>query len=197
MKICLFSSLYPPLAFGGATGVAQIEAEHLVKRGHEVFVITTSPDNCYHEENINGVKIYRLPNSNLYPFYENFKNQNNYKIPSKIIWHIIDTFNLRLKNKIKRIVLDEKPDIVHVHNFGGLSTLLFNGMKEIGVPVVFTAHDYSVICPRANLLRSDNSICEERPLICSAYTKIKKFLVSGGVDIVISPSQFLINKLRE
>ena len=38
MKICLVTNLYPPLAFGGATGVAQIEAEELVKRGHKVTI---------------------------------------------------------------------------------------------------------------------------------------------------------------
>ncbi|WP_269889827.1 glycosyltransferase family 4 protein [Methanothermobacter thermautotrophicus] len=174
-----------------------MEAEHLVKRGHEVFVITTSPNEHYREEYMNGVKIYRLPPNNLYAFYDNFKNQNNHKIPSKVMWHIIDTFNLRLKNKIRTILLDEKPDLVHVHNFGGLSTLLFNEIKNNGLPVVFTAHDYSVICPKANLLRSDNSICEEGSLICLGYAKIKKFLLGGAVDVVISPSQFLINKLRE
>lgn len=198
MKICMISSLYPPLSFGGATGVAQMEAEYLAKMDHDVFVITTNPNpnNCKVEV-INGVKIYRMPSYNLYSFYENFRDPNTHRTYSKFLWHLIDTFNLKLKNMIMKVIDKEKPDIVHVHNFGGLSKLLFSGIKCRGIPLVFTAHDCSVLCPRANLVRSTDKICKERPLPCSIYSKINKYLLENNVDVVLSPSQFLIDKFRE
>jgi len=196
MKLCFITSLYPPLAFGGATGVAQIEAEHLIKRGHEVFVITTSPDKDYHIEEIAGVKIYRLPSYNLYSFYENFKNQNAHNLIFKILWHIIDTFNFKIRDKIKRIIVKENPHIVHVHNFAGLSTLIFNQIKKENIPLVFTAHDYHILCPRANLLKSNHNICENRPLPCSIYFKTKKMLLDNKPDIVLAPSNFILKKFK-
>lgn len=195
MKICLVTNLYPPLAFGGATGVAQIEAEELVKRGYNVFVITTSETNYLTVEWTNGVKVYRLPPYNVYPLYENFVDQSAHSLSSKILWHMIDTFNFKLKNKISRIILDEKPDVIHFHNFKGLSLLLFRHIRKLGLPIILTAHDYTLICPRANLLRSDGDVCKKRPLICSFYSTLNKYLVD--VDVLISPSDFLIRKLKE
>ncbi|MBC7129416.1 MAG: glycosyltransferase family 4 protein [Thermoplasmatales archaeon] len=194
MKICFITSLYPPIAFGGATGVAQMEAEYLTNKGNRVFVITTSPDKSYHIEWINNVKVYRLPPSNIYTFYENFKNQNLHGLPSKILWHIIDTFNFKIANKVREIINKEKPDIIHVHNFKGLSTIFFNKIKA---PIVFTAHDYSILCPKANLLRSDDTICKKKLLPCSVYTIINRALLDNKIDVVISPSEFLIGKFKE
>ncbi|PKL71221.1 MAG: group 1 glycosyl transferase, partial [Methanobacteriales archaeon HGW-Methanobacteriales-2] len=41
MKICLISNLYPPNVLGGAEVSVKKVSEELVKKGHEVIVITT------------------------------------------------------------------------------------------------------------------------------------------------------------
>lgn len=197
MKICMISNLYPPLSYGGATGVAQMEAEHLAKKGNKVFVITTSPDKNYYIERMNNVKIYRLSPYNIYSFYEDFTRRDFHRLSSQIIWHLIDTFNFRLASKIKKIIINEKPDIVHVHNFKGLSTLLFNEIKKTKTPIIFTAHDPRIICPKASLLRSNNTTCKNKPIHCSLYTTMMSKFFLKGVDILISPSKSLLNKFKE
>lgn len=197
MKICFIANLYPPLAFGGATGVAQMEAEYLAKKGHETVVITTSPKKRGYNEKINEVRIYRVPPHNIYTVYDNFKNQNKRHFFSKIIWHAIDIFNYKLKNEVKKIIEKENPDIIHIHNFGGLSTLIFKEIKKMDIPIIFTAHDHHILCPRSNMLRSNGTLCKNKPLICFLYTYIKKFFLDDKIDVVISPSKFLLNKFKE
>ena len=51
-------------------------------------------------------------------------------------------------------VLDEvKPDVVHLGHLNHLSTSLVFAARERGVPVVFTLHDYWLMCPRGQFIQ--------------------------------------------
>ncbi len=62
---------------------------------------------------------------------------------------------------VKKIIEEEKPDIIHVHTFFPLlsPSILYAG-KSCGVKVVATLHDTRFICPCATSLR-DNEICNK------------------------------------
>ena len=97
---------------------------------------------------------------------------------------------------MKNILKTENPDIVHIHNFKGLSLSSFAPAKSLKIPLVFTAHDYSLVCMRANLLNSSGEICKNPSALCKIYNQIQKHLAKNKVDLLISPSQFVINKLK-
>lgn len=64
-------------------------------------------------------------------------------------------------NKLKNIIISEKPDVVHFHNtFPLLSPSVYYACSNLGVPVVQTLHNYRLVCPGAMLLR-DSKICEK------------------------------------
>lgn len=191
MKICLISNLYPPNVLGGAEVSVKKVSEELVKKGHEVIVITT-PFSENDVEIINGVKIYQVKPLNLYEIY----HHPNQSMLLKPLWHIIDLWNPFNEKNIRKILKSENPDIVHVHNFKGLSLSSFAPAKSLGIPLVFTAHDYSLICMRANLLNSSGEICKNPSSLCKIYNQIQKYLVKNKVDLLISPSEFVINKLK-
>ena len=57
-------------------------------------------------------------------------------------------------NAVKRIISDEKPDIVHIHTFFPLlSPSILYAAKRSGVKVVATLHDTRFVCPCATSLR--------------------------------------------
>jgi len=64
MKICIFTRRMPAHSLGGMQQHTQMLAEGLVKRGHEVTVITTRHPQKEYEE-VNGVKIHYLKNGKL------------------------------------------------------------------------------------------------------------------------------------
>lgn len=193
MKICYVSNLYPPFVLGGAEVYVRNIAEEFAKRGDRVIVITTSPNRRSYIEYINNVKVYRINPTNLYPMYTHV-NQPDYLKP---LWHTIDIWNPHSFRVIKSILVKEKPDVVHVHNFKGLSLSVFDAVKSLNLPLIFTAHDYSLICPRANLLNSHGEICCNPSILCKVYVRIQKHLVDGKPDLVTAPSQFVIDKLKE
>ena len=193
MKICFISKLYPPFVIGGAEISVRKSAEGLVKKGYDVIVITTGPNGKAYTEEINRVKIYRINPFNLYIAY----NSQNQPELLKPIWHTIDLWNPHSYVVVKNILRKEMPDVVHINNFKGFSLSVFSATKRLNLPLVFTAHDYSLICPRANLLNGSGEICTDPSRLCKAYVNIQKFIVNNKPDLVTAPSQFVIDKLKE
>jgi glycosyltransferase involved in cell wall biosynthesis len=70
-------------------------------------------------------------------------------------------FSFSQYKKIKRVLKDNSPDVVHVHNYFPLiSPAVFYACKKMNVPVVHTLHNYRAVCPTA-LLMHDEKICEK------------------------------------
>lgn len=191
MKICQITDLYPPYVIGGAEILVEAISNKLLEKGHEVTIITSAYEKEV-IETIDGLKIYRVKPMNLYPLYK-FQEQSAVIRP---IWHLFDLVNLISYKKIKSILIKENPDIVHIHNFKGLSPLIFKAVKDLKLPLVFTAHDYSLICLKTSLLKKNGEICEEGNSLCKSYNLIKKMIIADKPDVIISPSKFLIEKLK-
>ena len=70
-------------------------------------------------------------------------------------------FNPRTYRDIKRIIKEEKIEIVHVHNTLNLiSSAVYYAAVKCGVPVVQTIHNFRLLCPGATFYR-DGHICED------------------------------------
>lgn len=52
-----------------------------------------------------------------------------------------------------------RPDVVHVQHLKGLSAGLVTQCAQRGIPVVMTLHDYWAVCPNAQCVRPDGTIC--------------------------------------
>lgn len=193
MKICHISSFYPPLIFGGAEIYVERTSTKLAQQGHEIIVITTDSSISIKPsiEKINGVKIYRLHPLNIYAIYNTFSKPNIIKP----LWYLIDLLNIHSYILIKNILIKEKPDIVHVHNFKGFS-FVFDAVKSQNLPLIFTMHDYFLECFKENLFRSSDTICQNPSLLCRFYIGIQKYLKDNKPDIVTAPSQFVIDKFK-
>ena len=62
---------------------------------------------------------------------------------------------------LKRMIISEKPDIVHIHNlFPFISPAILPVIKNMGLPIVMTVHNYRLICPNG-LFFSKGVICEK------------------------------------
>lgn len=65
------------------------------------------------------------------------------------------------RRDIAKVLDDEKPDVVHVHNtFMAISPSIYSACQQAGVPVVQTLHNYRLFCPAAFFFR-DGKVCEE------------------------------------
>src|SRR5262249_3934637 len=56
--------------------------------------------------------------------------------------------------RFAEVLAQVEPDVVHVGHLNHLSTSLVAEAAERGVPVVYTLHDYWVMCPRGQLMQT-------------------------------------------
>ena len=102
--------------FGGVESHVLGLSENLIKLGHEVEVVTSRYGRMPETENLNGIKITRLPQ-----------------------W--INMYNTPLVTSIKEFVRRTHADIVHVHSPPPFTErFAAKGAKEAGKPFVVTHH---------------------------------------------------------
>ena len=197
MKICHISSaLYSPKVLTGVEVYVRNLTRQLAKHGHQVSVITTSPESPRKAtvSELDSVKVYSFCPLNIYERSESPRKP----LFLKLIWHGLDLiWNPHTYMVIRGILKREEPDVVHIHNFRNLSPSVFSAVKSLHIPLVYTVHAFSLICPKSGLLRSSGSVCERPPLICKLYKAVKSLPVDGKPDLVTVNTNFMINKYRE
>jgi glycosyltransferase involved in cell wall biosynthesis len=127
-------------------------------------------------------------------------------------------YNGEARRKIAALVDEVKPDVAHFHNIHAhLTASIVSPLRKRGVPIVWTLHDYRLICPNTSLL-SRGEICERcipnrfyqavlqrckkgsRAASCVAmlttlYDRFER--LPSRIDRFITPSDFLKSKLLE
>ena len=122
------------------------------------------------------------------------------------------------REKIARLVADTKPDIAHIHNIHAhITTSILRPLERAGIPIVWTLHDYKLVCPNSDLL-SGGEICERCipnrfhhvllrrckkgslgaslvAMLVAVHGRLTR--VPSRVDRFIAPSRFLEGKLIE
>jgi len=188
VKILIVSSLYHPNIVGGAEKVAQNLAEGLVARGHEAVVATTSPRRHSEVMSVDGVRVHYVPVRNLY-----FITQNNGRSDAvKALWHGLDTYNPFMASSLGRILDAERPDVVNTHNLVGFSVSAWSAIKSRRLPLVHTAHDHYLLCPRSTMHRNGKN-CTEPCSDCAVYGGARRRFTKL-VDIAMAPSRFMLNR---
>lgn len=95
-----------------------------------------------------------------------FYSRNNTELKTmgkmkKLMLPFITIFNIGSYRTIKKIIRNEKIDIVHVHNTLNLiSPSVYYAARRCKVPIVQTVHNFRLLCVGATFYR-DGHICEE------------------------------------
>lgn len=188
MKILIANTLYYPDMVGGAEVSTQILAEGLAASGADVCVVCATGTGADRVTELNGVKIFHLRFANLYWPHQPKKRSRI----AKLVWHAIDVHNVLMARKLKRIVDQEKPDIISTSNLSCLSTGIWRIANEAGLPIVHTVRDYYLMCPTSKMLANDKS-CDRQCTLCAMYASPKK-AASLRVDVAIGVSKFVLQK---
>jgi glycosyltransferase involved in cell wall biosynthesis len=193
MHILIANNIYPPIMAGGAELMVAWLSEGLAARGHRVTVVSTcGPDMVpYPVEARNGVTIIRFFPRNL---YWNFDRQGQ-KPYRRILWHLRDAWNVDAGKVFRATLNGAPPDVVHTHLIDGFSAAIWRSARQAGVPIVHTAHDYHLLCPRAFLLTKDWRICHRPSVACQLY-RAWHLRTARYVDLFVSPSRFLLDRHR-
>ena len=206
MKILLVNKfLYPK---GGAETYVFKLGEMLTEHGHAVQYFGL--DN---EKNIVG------NNAGAYVSDMDFGAgiRKNLAAPFRIV------YSSEARKKIGKVLSDFEPDVVHLNNIQfhltpSIILEIEKYRKKTGrkVRIVYTAHDYQLICPSHGMFDTDIRVCEKclggnythcLRTKCMKRSRAKSFLAMldayvwkfskaySYVDVIVCPSRFMKSKL--
>lgn len=123
-----------------------------------------------------------------------------------------------VKSKFQALLRDFKPDVVHLNNIHSyLSPVLAVMARKAGAKVVWTLHDYKLLCPSYSCLDPRGEVCErcfqgklpvltqrcmKGSLAASAVALLEAIRwsrrgVEKSVDMFVCPSEFMSGKMRQ
>ncbi|WIM95147.1 glycosyltransferase family 4 protein [Actinoplanes oblitus] len=143
MKILHLSNLYAPV-IGGLERSIATSSEELVRRGHEVTVLTCATPAAPGHDTINGVRVHRVrsvANTLLPAMNENPGKPFHPTMPDPLA-----------TAAIARLLRAEHFDVVHSHDWLMYSYLPLRRTR-LGRPHVHTAHDFGLTCVRKTFSR--------------------------------------------
>jgi glycosyltransferase involved in cell wall biosynthesis len=201
LKVLFVIHGYPPYYMAGSEVYTASFTEELSKKAN-VYVFTRiedefqKPYNTY-ERKENNIRIFRVNKPfRDYTFrrkYQDFKMATIFKDYLKIV----------------------KPNIVHIGHLSHLTTQIIEIIYKYKIPIVFTLHDYWMMCIRGQLIKDDLTLCRgpciKKCMQCNAKyfmsrkkskKEIKIWLKMVSkllkmVDLFIAPSKFLLEKYIE
>jgi glycosyltransferase involved in cell wall biosynthesis len=193
MRILIISALFPPHIQGGAELSAASLAQWLVAQGHEVGVLTTSPnpDDELSGAEVGGVTIWRTTMPRSYTVFE-AAQRSGWQKP---VWHLQDHFDPRNKAIVAEVLDAFKPDIANAHIIQGIG---YNALLELAkrdIPTVFTLHDLSLACVKMAMF-VNGSECNGLCRACSYSARIKMGFIRKMPRVgFVSPSAANLSKL--
>ena len=204
MRILLINKFLFPK--GGDAISTLTTGKILQAHGHDVFFWgMTHPDNPHYE-------LERYFVSNV-----DYNNSNGLINKSKQSFNILYSFEA--KKKIGHALKKFRPDIVHLNNFAHqISPSILDEIKKHKIPIVMTMRDYKMVCPiysmyvKGVLCEKCSSgkyyhcifrRCNKSSLLKSFVNVLEMYLhhtilhIYDKIDVYISPSQFLKDKVKE
>ncbi len=148
MRILLLSQFYPPVIGGEERHVRNLGAA-LVPRGHDVSVGTLRRSGSPDLEVDGAVRVHRLHGTlqRLTGLHADSERPHAPPFPDP-----------ELVLSLSRLVIEEKPDIVHAHNWIYASFLPIKAVT--GVPLVVSLHDYGLVCAKKNFMHLGTHLCD-------------------------------------
>ena len=187
MKICYLNYYNPLRIHGGAERVVLREAELVAQSGNEVTIVTT--------HNAKELGVAMLKNRKIKVWLlPAFPRLANGSLIRKSMSLLLSLWNPILTMYVNRILSMERPDIVHIHNYGPLSLGVVNVAKRLGCKVIETFHGYHFECPKGGLYKRSGEVCSNPLPVCKIYKQIcKKTMLR--YDAIIAVSSYVKERL--
>lgn len=120
----------------------------LAKR-HRVYIFTRGCNTKQKDyevtaKDLNGISVYLI--NNTFRYCNSFERYYE---------------NDAIDKKFSELLDEIRPDIVHIQHLIFLSIGLIEEISNRGIPIIFTLHDYWLICPRWHLLKKDSQPCDK------------------------------------
>ncbi len=177
MKITIIKNYLIPYNIGGAEiNVQNIIDDFTQRKEIDILSVITMDRNPWPKKTVLSSRLcyYKFFPINLYFNYPLEKKRN---IVFKILWRIIELWNPWTFIQAIRILKKERPDVVQLHNFYGLSISIVSAIQFLKIPMVFVPHDFYLTCKNSSHMKKHGTICTKQCLLCSMIAAFNRFVI--------------------
>ena len=150
MKILLTTHQFFPKHGHGTEVLARDTGLEMLKRGHEVHVLTVDPDvqvdsgEVGHEDyEYRGLKVRALELPRTHESIDRIRYEYN---------------NHPVARQVQQYLAEVTPDVAHIFHPARLSASIIDAFKKAGLPVAFTPTDFWAICARSTLQKPSGEL---------------------------------------
>lgn len=186
MRILHVSSLYPPIAYGGAEKVAASLAEAQVRAGHEVYACSITPAPHPVGERVGVIT---CPVAGRNPLW--IEMVSHYPAIVRLLNKAATVYNPVTAAQFGQLLDEIRPDVVHSHSLVAWPPSIWEKAAQRGIAVVHTLHDYDLLCIRATLFK-DGQACVNRHLACKLLSARKRAF-HDRISLVVAVSQTVLD----
>jgi glycosyltransferase involved in cell wall biosynthesis len=177
MRIFQAIDSYPPPLMGGHSLHVRMLGQELVKRGHDVEVVSLAGPGGARTEMDGDVVVHRIPGWSraLRPFSA---------VPERTLHPTVR--DPGLVHSLVALIRQRQPDVVHAHGWILHSLLPFLPSRE--TRLVVTMHEYGLVCPKNSFVYRDG-VCDgprfAKCVACSSgqYGAIRAAALTTGMTI--------------
>lgn len=188
MRKVLFLNLYDdPVDGGGAEVTLHHLTQGLVLKGLKVVILSTAAKSGLQKIEREGVRIWRAGLRNVY-----WPSRAHRSPAARIIWHMLDSYNLFMQPILRRVLEIEQPDVVSMHNLPGWSSLAWLTIANMNIPSVQVLHDSYAICPKTTMFNNGRN-CSEQCTMCRLL-RLRHRRLSSRVSAVVGVSRFILDR---
>lgn len=173
MRILMLAQFYPPTIGGEERHVRNLGIE-LVARGHDVALATLWHKGQAEFEIDQGVRIHRIRGT-MQRIAALFREQGRQYAPP-----FPDPEAL---NAIRRVILVERPDIIHAHNWIVHSVTPLKVWSK--AKLIVTLHDYSLVCVQKRLTYQ-NRVCDGPAFVKCVQCSNDFYGIAKGVPSTVA-----------
>jgi glycosyltransferase involved in cell wall biosynthesis len=153
MKILYTTHQFLPDYSAGTEILTYSTAKEISRRGHEVCIFTgyrvkgaVEASHAFDRYEYDGISVDRFFHSKTSPIRPRNPMEAEYN-------------NLFYEDFFRRRIQELKPDLVHFYHLQRLSVSAIDVCRDMGIPTLFTATDFWLVCPTNQLFLPDHSRC--------------------------------------
>lgn len=159
MKILKVIHGYPPYYNAGSEVYSRTLCHELSRQGHEVLVFTRQ-ENGYKQEYSVEWKIDPMCSQIKLCLINMAQSRDGYR-------------HSAVDLAFGKLIDNYCPDIIHIGHLSHLSTSLICEADKRNIPILFTLHDYWLMCPRGQFLQVVNSKTANLYPVCDSQENAK------------------------
>lgn len=139
MKVLEIIHGYPPQYNAGSENYTEAVVNELTKRGHEVAIFCREENQFISEYNLREETTGE--NGKVKKYIVNVARSKDRFLHPKI------------DSKVREIIHSFKPHVAHIEHLNHLSLTIPSVLKVERIPMVYTLHDFWLMCPRGQFLQ--------------------------------------------